>query len=386
MTPMLFQSRVRTHFITAPDLPFNYVLNPKAGCTTVAEHLWRILDKQRGTKTFKGDPHASGPWLRINECPVDTIDEVVAKPTISMVRNPYARALSGYLSKVGERKEDTFVWAQFCERFRIATDAVPTFAEYLSLIERERPEMMDRHWAPQYQNLLQPTARIDRIFYLEDFMYLQAYVGTYFKERMKRSLRGFRDARTRLDGFYTPEIIEQVQRIYAVDFKTFGYSTDIKAQRPHAPIDSFGGLPEGLAPFLKYMAAKEWQEKLVHLDHFEQLHGKDYSTAMARFSVGGPNGARNAAANYVLKVSPPNWMILREIAAIYGRRKMPARQAEFNATAEMVHRALLTPVRPGPPPRIVAPKPKAKPKAEAPAAPIAEPKSVRKKKAAAAAA
>jgi hypothetical protein len=341
MTPMLFQPRVRTHFVTAPDLPVNYLLNAKGGCTTVMEHLWRELDRLRGQKTFKGDPHASGPWTRIADLAVEDVDAIVARPTFTMVRNPFARALSGYLSKVGERKEDVFVWGLFRHRFGLDEDAVPTFDEYLEMIEGEPPEMMDRHWSPQYRNLLQPTARIDRVFYLEDFIYAQAFMRSYFPEPMKRSARGFRDARARLESLYTPSAIDRVRRIYAIDFETFGYSTDMSEHRPRAPIDRLRGLPEGLAPFLKFMAASDWKDKLIHLDRFEALHGVDTGSRMARFATGGLNAARAAAAGAILETCGSNWMILREIATIYGRRNMPDEQARFETAADRVHRTIL---------------------------------------------
>ncbi|WP_256325664.1 sulfotransferase family 2 domain-containing protein [Sphingomonas sp. YR710] len=338
---MLFQSRVTSCFIFSDQTPLVYILNPKSGCSTVLGYMWQVVDNLRDTQTFSGDPHGAGPWQRIADMPAESVDAVVARSTFSIVRNPFARALSGYLSKIGERsQQDLFVWRQFQDRFGLPDNAVPTFDEYLEMIEREPVEMMDPHWSPQYFNLLQPVARIDHLFYLENMLPAVEYLQQHLSGRMMRSNIGFRDARTRLDHFYTQSAIDRVSHIYAMDFEMLGYSQDITLQRAVKPIASLEGRPEGLSPMLKHMATKDWQEKLAHLDHFERLNGVDAATAMARFCCGGEEQSRMRAAESVLLSSPKNWLVLREIAAMFTAHGQHEKAARFAAAAESVHQAI----------------------------------------------
>ena len=340
---MLFQSRLNSCFIFADDLPLNYVLSAKSGCSTILTHMWRGLDQTRGVTTFEGDPHAGWPWGRIWESTPDEIEAIARRTTFTVVRNPFARALSGYLSKVGERKDDDlFIWNDFSRRFGLHPDARPSFDEYLELIEREPPEMMDVHWSPQYLSLLQPVARIDKVFYLEDQQPLAQFLQPYFSHELKRSGFGFRDARSRLERFYTPQAIERVQRIYALDFETFGYDTALNADGPIRPISSISGSQSGIVPLLQHMAAKDWESKLAYLDAFERENGSDYSTAMTRFSCGGPEEGRTQAADLILATRPDNWLVLREIEGSYLAHGDTARAAVFGDAAEAAHQAIIT--------------------------------------------
>lgn len=344
---MLFASRIASCFVSADGLPVNYLLNPKSGCSTILQYLWRVLDKQRGTTSFAGNPHAKGPWLEPGDWNIFSIEEIAARPTFSVVRNPYARALSAYLSKVGERKEDAavgedlFVWNQFREHFALPPDAQPSFDEYLEMIETEPAEMMDRHWSPQYYNLLQPVARVDRVFYLEDFVFPQAFLRGYFGEMMPRSSFGYRDARYRLRKFYTPSAIERVERIYAIDFETFGYSKSMEQHRVRRPVDRLPGSPEGLTPFLKYMAVTTTPARFEHLDRFERLNEADFSTAMARFMIGGSAENQATSIEAMLAAKLDNWMALREVATVCAERGMGDEALRIEAAADAAHRRIL---------------------------------------------
>lgn len=96
-------------------------------------HLWRTVDERLGQNTFSGDPHNGERWDKISDIGSDGLLATLAKPTISMVRNPYSRALSGYLWKIGERKEaeGTYIWNQFKNRFGYSDGDIPTFVSTL---------------------------------------------------------------------------------------------------------------------------------------------------------------------------------------------------------------------------------------------------------------
>jgi hypothetical protein len=340
--PQLLHSRVNSHLIFAPELPVNYVLNAKGGCSTILTHLWKILDDIRGSASFNGDPHAAWPWGRISDCSVREISHVSVRRTFTMVRNPFARALSAYLSKIGQRKDsDLFVWNIFRERFALAADARPSFDDYLEMIEREPVEMMDIHWAPQVRNLMQPAARIDDIFYLESIEELHVFLEQWSNMPVARSDVGKRDAVDKMAHYYTPRAIERVRRIYADDFDIFGYEPDYREQASQRPIRQMAGSPGGIGPLLKYMAAENWDEKLSFLDKHEALSGSDFSTAMARFCCGGPEEGRVRAVETIMAECPRNWLLLREVAMSLEAHGEKARSEVIMTLSRGAHDAIV---------------------------------------------
>jgi hypothetical protein len=252
----LEQWRIATHFIFADELPFSYILNAKSGCSTILAHLWALVDRRRGTETFAGDLHRGGPWGRVDQLTADQVTALLGKPIVSMVRNPYARALSGYLSKVGDRRadEDQYVWKIFRARFALGEDEVPSFERYLELIESVPEEERDRHWASQRSNLLQPWAPIDRLFYLEHFTFLNSYFDRFGIGDVARSGWGHRGATELFERYLTPDTAERIARIYATDFETFGYSLDPAIQAPVRPRDCFHGRRDDFLALLREIA------------------------------------------------------------------------------------------------------------------------------------
>ena len=85
-----------------PELPIIYVSNPKAGCSTIKNSLKQAQADdyvQSGRNGFRrlSEPHLSDDCLRNDGLRSHTCKE---RLLISCVRNPYTRALSGYLDMV----------------------------------------------------------------------------------------------------------------------------------------------------------------------------------------------------------------------------------------------------------------------------------------------
>jgi hypothetical protein len=300
------------------------------------------LDGVRGTETYRGNPHLGWPWELIEGRTVREIAHVSAKRTFTMVRNPYARALSCYLSKIGGYKHvEPVAWARFCKRFGIDVRSRPSFDEYLEMIEREPLEMMDMHWAPQVANLLQPVARIDEIFYIEQSYELDDFLMHWSNVRVERVKTGSRNALAKLAKYYTDSSIERVRRIYADDFDLLGYSKELLEQESRERIRHLPGKAGGMAPLLKHMASKDWVEKLKFLDQFEALNGVDFSTDMARFCCGGPHESRMRSVRRVLADCSANWMLLREIEASFRSHGDKANASRFATAARAAHKAIL---------------------------------------------
>ena len=128
------------------SLPYIYVNNFKAGCSTVRRTLWSAEHKLGFTSLPPGHPHRPQdqlPFLH-NEHPrwENTEDQFI----FTFVRNPYARVLSAYLDKIAHPPEPA-VWPPFAARHGL--DAPPSFADFLDLIAGEQIAEMDPHWRPQ---------------------------------------------------------------------------------------------------------------------------------------------------------------------------------------------------------------------------------------------
>jgi len=213
-----------------PQLPVVYVNNPKCGCSTVKNSLKqaqasRFLKQGRREFDLHTDPHVADDCLKRQG--VLELIRGQQRLVISCARNPYARVLSAYLDKV-----ETGDISQYRELRGIRPKS---FEAFLDVVAATRPESLDSHFMPQHLNLGLPDIVYDAIFYLENIGSLQrtlnGAVGDFALETFAPHSRRAQD---RMQAFYTPRTIELVRRIYATDFATLGYSTDI-ARATEAP-------------------------------------------------------------------------------------------------------------------------------------------------------
>jgi hypothetical protein len=212
----------------APELGLIYLNNPKAGCSTIKFSLWMATDELTGAKTFDGNVHArrADPFPRdIFALEAADRDGFANAFMFSIVRNPYSRILAAYLNKI---PGDPSVWETFHEALGLRPDLTRNefwFGEFLRLIEVAPPELLDGHFRPQTDNLLQPYARPGAIFCLEDMLPAQQFLsrfGVSIREHVPHATQ----SGDRLSEFCDPANIEIIRTIYAEDF-LFGYSTEI---------------------------------------------------------------------------------------------------------------------------------------------------------------
>jgi len=212
----------------AAELGLIYLNNPKAGCSTIKFSLWAAVDDRTGTKTFGGNVHSrkAGPFPRdLFALDPDDLRKFSGASMFSVVRNPFSRILAAYLDKI---PNDPFVWAGFHEGFglrpKLGKDEF-AFGDFLRLIEVAPPELLDGHFRPQTDNLLEPYAKPDRIFHLEEMRSAEQFLAG-FGVALQTHVPHATQSVDRLPEFFDSECIGLVRKIYARDFK-FGYSTDI---------------------------------------------------------------------------------------------------------------------------------------------------------------
>lgn len=209
----------------APDLPIVYIDNPKSGSTTIknslkqaqaAEYVRAGIDFKRSQEPHKADDCLKNRGLRRSACS----DRFL----ISCVRNPFTRALSGYLDKVATR--DPRYFPEMRDR------SVENFEQHLQAIADFRPKRLNFHFRPQHINLDFPNIDYDVIFYLENLAAISRFFANMSpKIELKTSAPHSRGAGSKLRDHYTGRAVELVQEIYAQDFALFGYSRNLDDAR-----------------------------------------------------------------------------------------------------------------------------------------------------------
>jgi hypothetical protein len=228
-----------------PELPIIYVSNAKCGCSTIKnslKHAQADSYAKNGIRGFRRetDPHVSDDCLRSRGLPIDSCG---ARYVISGVRNPFARALSGYLDMIEGRRLGAYPEL----RWKSST----SFEDHLHALSSRAPRMLNVHFRPQHLNIGAPHIPYDAIFFLENIAAMTAVLA--------RPLGGFslqtyaphaRSASSRLMSYYSQRAVELVQQIYARDFQVFNYSTEISeaSSAPGAYVGLRGVADDGADP------------------------------------------------------------------------------------------------------------------------------------------
>lgn len=207
-----------------PELPLIYVDNPKAGCSTIKYSLKEVQadaflrNGQASAGQRAASPHTGDDCLRRRGLAPRACRQ---RYLISCVRNPFTRALSGYLDKVHGGEPELYP--------ELHNRDVSTFEAYLSTIADYPERDLDRHFRPQCLNLDFPRLSYDAIFFLENLAPLSDFL-THFHGafRLKTFAPHSRKSSDKLRQHYTDRAICLVREIYARDFAAFGYSTEIE--------------------------------------------------------------------------------------------------------------------------------------------------------------
>lgn len=136
----------------------------------------------------------------------------------AFVRNPYPRAVSGYLDKIASGRKP-----RFAKWLGLPPDV--SFLDFLRRISEQDVDAMNRHWRPQ-SALVSPKVKLDFLGrfeqFNEDFAKVLDRLGIDSKiVREKREHQTSADSRLDLIGVEEKALID---RIYHDDFERFGYS------------------------------------------------------------------------------------------------------------------------------------------------------------------
>lgn len=213
--------RADNKLVWAPGIPIVYMDNPKSGSTTIKHSLKKAQAAAylRAGIAFKrsDNPHKADDCLKTRGLSRSARDQ---RFLISCVRNPFTRALSGFLDKVPSRDPKYFP--------ELRNRRVETFEEHLLAIADFRAKRLNFHFRPQHINLDFPNLGYDVIFYLERLSVLSRFFAHVVPDlTLQTNAPHSKSARSKLGAHYTDRAIELVREIYASDFASFGYSTDL---------------------------------------------------------------------------------------------------------------------------------------------------------------
>jgi len=204
----------------SPLEPFFYSRVPKAANTSITQTLFEHTAFRRESTRREHPKYQFLRPLFLSRQEVDRLEHEAFKFTF--VRDPYSRALSAYLDKVGRQRHQGrrfLLWAQ-------RHNQPETFLGFCRYLEAGGL-FLDMHWAPQVAILCLPLERFDFIgrvehlnrdlaVVLERLFHVQAagpapHAGTHTR------------ASEQVDDAYGLEERAIVNRLYTSDFERLGY-------------------------------------------------------------------------------------------------------------------------------------------------------------------
>lgn len=218
--------RRRVHFLESHGLA--YLANAKCASTSIKLALRRMAGE---TDIRRIHRVPEGSFVR-DILDTDSYDlaRLEEATVFSVVRNPYRRALSAYLDKVQPLGRPFRV---VCAEAGIEPRAVG-FREFLEILDTLPPVRIDPHFRPQWVNVLYPT-KDTVLLKLEDpetvtrFFHGHAMAWPIVSNRSPSGSRQLRD-------YYDAETEALARRLYADDFRYFGYPDSLEQSHlPGAP-------------------------------------------------------------------------------------------------------------------------------------------------------
>lgn len=208
-----------------------YFETPKVGCSSIKKTLIKF---ETGELYEKYDlPIHPVPFSSVFVKPFQLsekqLSDILKDKTFfkfTFVRDPYSRALSGYLDKmVGQLSGYTQMIALMADKE--VGDSVE-FLEFLQTLQQMQPHAMNSHFRPLSNQLFSGLVDFDFIgkfeSYSDDFGFVMSKLGV--PEELHETVVFHQTSATeKLQRYYSSAEVELVKNIYAEDFRWFGYST-----------------------------------------------------------------------------------------------------------------------------------------------------------------
>ena len=243
------------------SLGFTYLNNPKSGCGHIKAAMWAQVDKNTGSRSLNShSPHdrRASPFVKsLLDTKSYDFSHFAQTPFFTVVRNPFTRALSAYLSKIAQERPAPpgrkRVWRRFCEQYGVDLTRTKddfSFKMFLQTIAADAIEDLNPHFRPQYINILYPFIPFKFVGKLEDMDVAHAFMADHGVEPGDYVNRPT-GANRLVEAYYDDECEAIVREIYRDDFLAFGYEDRLSGVHVVAPVPPQGAVPNRLLEFLK---------------------------------------------------------------------------------------------------------------------------------------
>jgi len=213
------RERFNNAVFISPKRDFLFTKNEKCANVTARISLQHLVAGRQLPENFKDIDRWFAPLLQPSDLRLPRIDDINDIPfKFAVVRNPYSRLLSFFLNA----KRENFA-------SKLGLDPGMNFADFIAQVTEQTPEEMNRHWKIQYYNIFCDVIRYDHFIrfenFEEDFRNVMSRFGA--KTEIHSVHKGQSNAGTKITANYTPEIARKVREKFAIDFESFGYSTEL---------------------------------------------------------------------------------------------------------------------------------------------------------------
>jgi hypothetical protein len=214
-----YRERFNNAVFISPKRDFLFTKCEKCANVTMRRSLQNIVAETSLPGSFDDIDRWFAPLLQPSDLRLWRIGHINEIPfKFAVVRNPYTRLLSYYLS--APRKHF---------RMFLGTDEKLNFETFLKIVAKQEPAEMNPHWRVQYDNLFCDVIVYDYFMRFENLEEeLNALMLRYTHNPEIRSVHKNQGrAGEKLVAYYTPELEKLVRDKYEIDFEFFGYPVDL---------------------------------------------------------------------------------------------------------------------------------------------------------------
>jgi hypothetical protein len=215
-----------------------YVEVSKAASSNLKYALQRLELSRAGWQPGDVNDQRSSPHLRLFQIGDSAFEQIMNDPSfrkITFVRNPYSRLLSCFLHRVAGRQSSNPTKRSYENSEGFRPEFLKSFHHFVEFVVKVPNRKMESHYAIQHEGILLDPIQYDLIGKVETLEQDLKLVSKLLTGRSRTLVKYLdlekspmvTDARSKLEEFYSPYLVQLVMNKYEEDFKLLGYSTEL---------------------------------------------------------------------------------------------------------------------------------------------------------------